>query len=474
MNLHTKVREYCRKHRLLQRGDGVLVAVSGGPDSIALLQLLRDLQDDFSLRLEVAHVEHGMRGSEGKHDARFVQVSAERLGLRFHLGETDIPLRRSRAGGGNLEQLARQERYRFFFATARAGNLNKIATAHTENDQAETVLMWLLRGAGGQGLGAITPARRMDFSDHQPQRCLTLIRPLLATSKKEIFELLEERNLKFCFDHTNDDTALLRNWLRHDLLPRVEQRVDPGVPSRLAHTAEVLRDEALFIESLAQERLGKLCANGSLNCNELQIQPRALQRQILRLWFKRVRGDLRRIDFDHIEKVLELVSQGPPQAQLAIPGGWQFIREYDSLRLDKGAPGPTLPYCYALQPGATLTVSEAGVVIQTHRVSRVESAWPSTQLEAIFDLDALSAPLVVRNFRPGDRFQPLGMAGHKKVKDLFIEKKAPYSTRALLPLLVMGREVLWLPGYGRSETGRIGPDSQHLLHLRLIKTGHEE
>jgi tRNA(Ile)-lysidine synthase len=253
-------------------------------------------------------------------------------------------------------------------------------------------------------------------------------------------------------------------------LPQIDKRVGAGVRSRLGRAAGVLRDEAQFLEALAQERFEKLWVKGALSCSELLREPKALQRLILRTWLKRVRGDLRGVDFDHTEAVLELILDGPPQACLSMPGRWQFVRAYDSLRLMREARERPLHYCYELHPDETLTVPEAGVVIQTRRVAGAEAALPDNPYEAIFDCRALTAPLNVRNFRPGDRFHPFGMAGRqKKVKELLIEKKAPRTARALLPLMVMEREVLWVPGYGRSEIGRIGPASEQVLRVWLIQ-----
>jgi tRNA(Ile)-lysidine synthase len=470
MKLPLKLARFSRKHHLLSTGDAVLVAVSGGADSLALLHALYNVKDNFSLRLEVAHLEHGIRGEEAKHDARFVQDCAERLALPFHLKQTNIPRLRANARGGNLEELARRERYRFFLEVACQRKLNKIATAHTEDDQAETVLMWLLRGAGRRGLGGIAPSSTINVGGADSSKQLTIIRPFLGIAKEEIIQFLEQRNLEFCFDQSNDDTGYLRNWLRHDLLPRLKQRIDARLPARVAHMAEVFRDEALFLEMLAREQLDKLCMEGSMSREEFLRRPVALQRQMLRLWIRRLRGHLRGLDFDHTEALLGMISTGPPQSRLAIPGGWELFREYDTLRLAKAPRGSKRAcYAYSLVMDSALPVPEAGVTIESRRASGADTDLPDNDFEAVFDLALLKDPLVVRNFRHGDRLQPLGMAGHKKVKDLFIEKKAPLSTRAVLPLLVMGGEVLWLPGYARSEIARIGPKTKETLRVKLVK-----
>jgi len=468
MAIQEKFKKVIRKSQLISLGDRVLVAVSGGPDSVALLHVLYNLQDELGLHLEVAHLEHGMRGEEAKDDARFVRELAKRLKLPVHIKEISVPRLRSRAGKGNLEELARRERYDFLVEVARQRNLDKIATAHTQDDQAETVLMWLLRGSGRKGLGGMAPIQVINLAGAESSKGVTIIRPLLDVSKEELLSFLDERGLEYRLDRSNEDTAFLRNWIRFELMPRLKERFDVGVPSRLAQMAEVLRAEEILLNALALKELEELRAKSGLRRDGLLRQPRAMQRRMLRLWIEQARGHLRSLDFDHVEALLGLIADGPPQSRLSIPGGWELIREYETLRLAKAA-GKSKPRCYAypLVIDGELALPEAGMTIDCQRLSNPPAELPKDHWEAVFDRTALTEPLVVRNFRRGDRFRPLGMAGHKKVKELFIEKKAPLPARALLPLLVMGSEVLWLPGYGRSEIGRVGPGTKAVLRVQV-------
>jgi tRNA(Ile)-lysidine synthase len=468
MVIQEKFRKVIRKSQLISLGDRVLVAVSGGPDSVALLHVLYNLQDELGLHLEVAHLEHGIRGEEAKDDARFVRELAKRLKLPVHIKEISIPRMRSRAGKGNIEALARRERYGFLAEVARQRNLDKIATAHTQDDQAETVLMWLLRGSGRKGLGGMAPIQIINLAGAESSKGVTIIRPLVGVSKEELLSFLDERGLEYRLDRSNEDTAFLRNWIRFELMPRLKERFDVGVPFRLAQMAEVLRAEEILLNALALKELEELRAKSGLRRGGLLRQPRAMQRRMLRLWIEQARGHLRSLDFDHVEALLGLIADGPPQSRLSIPGGWQLIREYETLRLAKAA-GKSKPRCYAypLVIDGELALPEAGMTIDCQRLSNPPAELPKDHWEAVFDRTALTEPLVVRNFRRGDRFRPLGMAGHKKVKELFIEKKAPLPARALLPLLVMGGEVLWLPGYGRSEIGRVGPGTKAVLRVQV-------
>ncbi|HEY1372924.1 MAG TPA: tRNA lysidine(34) synthetase TilS [Candidatus Binatia bacterium] len=463
MALAGKVSETIRKYGMLARGDGVLAAVSGGPDSVALLHALSRLKEEFTLRLEVAHLEHGIRGEESRADARFVAALADRLGLPFHLKELQLARAQAERGAGNLEALAREERYQFLTETARARGLDKIATGHTLDDQAETLLMRIVRGSGRRGLRAIAPiARRGDT---------VLIRPLIETPREEVEAYLAAEGLAYRIDRSNLDPSLLRNWTRLDLIPRLKEKIDSAVPARLARLAEIIRDEDDVLERLARERLAQTTRAGDLLREPLMAEPRALQRRIVRLWLEEHLGSMKRIGFDHIEAVLDLVTAGPPNGRVALPGVREAVRRYGILSLEKTHRRP-LPdvYCYPFEPGSALIVPEAHMTISS---SVVAPAGVSTKdaFEAFFDAEELPGTLTVRNFRPGDRFEPLGMAGHKKLKDLFIDQKLSVKARATLPLLVAGEEIVWIPGCGRSRIALVAPRTRSVLRVEAARLG---
>ena len=297
MDLRRKVRELIEKHRLVSAGDCVLVAVSGGPDSVALLHLLYDLREELELHLEVAHLEHGIRGAEAQEDARFVAELAEKLGLPFHLKEVNLHQIKSAAGKGNLEALARAERYRFFAAVARERKLSKIATAHTQDDQAETVLMWLLRGSGLKGLGGMPPTHPLDGNGIESAGGLTVIRPLLDVSRAEIEEYLNEKHLTFRLDRSNQDPSFLRNWIRLKLIPQLKEKMDRNLPGRLAQQAELIREEEKFLDDLAHAELDRIRIREGIDRGALLKNGKALQRRLLRLWIEGIAGSLARSGF---------------------------------------------------------------------------------------------------------------------------------------------------------------------------------
>ncbi len=454
---------------MLSRGDRLLVAVSGGPDSVALLHILCELHQELGLHLEVAHLQHGIRGEEAGTDARFVADLAEQFQLPFHLKEVDLPGIKSAAGKGNLEALARAERYRFFADTVQQRQLNKVATAHTQDDQAETMLMWFLRGAGMKGLGGMAPVSKLKVASGELTHDLVVVRPLLDISKSELLQYLSDRQFAYRMDKSNEDPAFLRNWIRAELLPMIARRVDPHVPERLGQLAELVRDEDDYLDDLARQHLTTLLEKDGLARPAFLARPKALQRRILRLWVERTRSRPHGLEFIHIEIMLRLIAHGPPQGRVSISGGWELERQYERLRLTK-RDRKLRPVCYRYQLtiGSVLAIPEAHLQIHSSTVAAPLGRRPEGLMEAMFDLTDVGGGLSVRNFRHGDCFQPLGMSGHKKVKDLFIEKRVPLSIRACWPLLTRGEEVLWIPGYGRSETARVGAKTTAVLELKVL------
>ncbi len=466
-----KVRGTIRKYRMISDRDGVLIAVSGGPDSVALLHVLFKLKEELNLRLEVAHLQHGIRGKEAQADAALVEKLANKLSLSFHFKEINLLKTKTARGKGNLEAMAREERYRFFAGIAEERNLNKVAAGHTRDDQIETQLMWLLRGSGSRGLMGIPPVRDL-YHAGAALKSLRLVRPLIETSRKDVLDFLSAAGFDYRLDQTNLDTAFLRNWIRLCLLPQIRTRTDPYLDLRLAHLGELLRDEEEVLERVTRERLQSLACDEGLDGTSLLKEERAIQRRVVRLWLEATLGDLKRIGFFHVEQALHFLIQGPPQGRLSIPKDWEIVKEYGHLRLEKrGTRRRAGFYSYVLPPEGAVAIPEIGMEMQVEPVSPSSVSLPANDLEAFFDRTLLPEVLTVRNFRPGDRFQPIGMKGHKKVKELFIEKKVPLPIRRRLPLLLSGGEVLWIPGYGRSEAGKIRPETRHALRVSLIKAG---
>ncbi len=507
------VRNGLVRNGLLAPGDAVLVGVSGGPDSVALLHVLQEIAPSLGLSLEVGHVEHGIRGREDRDDGEFVRSIAADLSLPFHLARLDLTQSGQGRRAGNLEALAREQRYRFFAEVASKQRIGKVAVGHNRDDQVETMLMWLLRGCGPEGLTGM-PAVRPLGSDltgaedtlHDPARGHTLpaggdvaggedavlIRPLLDVSRDEVLAFLKSRGLGYREDRTNRDTRYLRNWIRRTLLPGLRERSDRGLDRRLARLSGMLRSDHALLERQVAAAYPEVARGGALDRPALLALEPEIRPWMVRLWLRRGLGTLRRIGFAHVDAVMKLIAGIRPHGRVSLPGAWTVVRQYDAVRLTRSVGTPLakrvllgmedLPsvedipseddscplYSCPLPLEGELTVPEAGVHVRTWRSRSLEI--PDDPFEAVFDLSRLRrdrGQLRLRSFQPGDRLRPLGMAGHKKLKDLFIEKKVPRSRRRTLPLLLAGEEIVWVPGCARSDFAKVESDTRTVWRVKV-------
>lgn len=497
MEPQRKLAETLVRTGLLAPGDAVLAGVSGGPDSVALLHLLTEVAPALSLSLEVAHVEHGIRGLQSCEDAEFVRRMAEGLSLPFHLAHLDLPTAGYREAGiqdaadtaagdlevrvgdrrraGNLEARARAERYRFFARVAAERCLAKVAVGHNRGDQVETMLMWLLRGCGPEGLAGMPAARPLDRDAAGTEGPL-LIRPLLDVSRDEILEYLASRGLEYREDPTNRDTRYLRNWVRRTLLPELREKTDGGLEHRLARLSDMLRSDNVLLERRAAEVYPRVSREDVLDrAALLGIEPE-LRLRMVRFWLARVMGTLRRIGSAHVDDVLKLIAGSRPHARVSLPGAWTVVREYESVRLvQPDGDFEEEGYCYVLPLEGEVEIPEGGVRVTAWCSDSRER--PEDDFEAAFDLSRLmryGGELRLRNSQPGDRFQPLGMTGHKKLKNLFIDRKVSRFWRRTLPLLLAGEEILWIPGCARSDCAKLEVDTRTVWRVRFSRVPTRE
>ena len=469
--IRTKVREWVRRHSLLPRGANILAACSGGPDSLALVDLLFEYQQAGEIKLAVVHFNHCLRGEASVQDAEFVRQFCAERGLVCFGGSANLP-ELLRLQGGSLEELARIERYRYLRQVSAQLGGGWIATGHHRDDQAETVLLNLLRGSGGRGLGAMLPING------------DVVRPLLCLSRSEIEEYCRQRNLQPRIDASNADVELLRNRLRHELLPALKKQYNPGLTETLCRTASILAEEQDFLRCQAQELLPRMVGKIAGGCRidavlfcRLHV---AMQRELLRLLMEQLRGDAKGIGFVHIEQIRRLVLRQDGSRCIDLPGGWQARRTYRQLFLvqmacastdpvvepDLALRQPVLLHC----PGET-ALPECGVTIRCMRLAA--DAPRPTDLgpdKVVFDCAALRFPLQVRRRLPGDLFHPLGAPGSRKLKKILIDLKVPASERERLPLVCDDAGILWVAGLRRAERGRLKEDSRDLLVMERIKT----
>ncbi|MCG6893207.1 MAG: tRNA lysidine(34) synthetase TilS [Desulfobacteraceae bacterium] len=466
-----RMRRALKEHRMVRRGDRLLIAVSGGPDSVALLHLTRRLAMEFGLQLSVAHVHHGLRSAAADRDARFVSELAGSMGMPFHIRHADVG-RHAARHRLSLEEAGRQLRYRLLKAVADAHGYGPIATGHQADDNAESILMFLLRGSGMQGVSGIEPILEDRW-----------IRPLLGVGKEEILRFLHERGHRYVEDASNKDDRYMRNRIRNELMPLLRERFTPAIRQRLETFSHIVGDENRWIEetvspwmtsAIVEKTDGRL----DLSIDELARHPRPIQRRLLRRAIASVRGNLRRIGFDAVERGLDLLDS-KQSAAVCLPGRLRISLERDGcLTLRTGGPEEpeaVSPFAVTIPAPGRYPIPEIGSVMRfsTVPVPSAERLHTAGHGIAFFDMSTIQFPLIVRNFRPGDRFRPLGLQGTQKIKKFFIDRKVPRTERSRIPLVVCGDAVVWIAGQRLDERVRVTASTRQVLQVEWRSAGHD-
>ena len=430
-SLRQSVLEYVRKHELLKAGDRLGAAVSGGADSVALFRLLLELRGEIGLVLSVVHFNHKLRGEESDEDERFVAELARTHKLEFHCksGEVKQYAAEKRL---SLETAARELRYEFFRELLKDRHLNRIATGHTLDDQAETVLLRMVRGAGSRGLAGIYPKLAVNGS-----QTAAIVRPLLGTRREGLEVYLRALNQVWREDSSNRDLRHARNRVRHGIMPRLAANLNPAVREALAETAEIARAE----EDYWRDVIFKVAASLGLTVDFLEGLPLALRRRVVRAIAESLGVVL---EFHHVEAVLALAAaEEPASRSMELPAGWTVRREKGRLRFCPPDES-TLPsdYEYVLPVPGTVGVSEIGSKFEAALVNPGE-ADPNYLLRR----EAVAGELRVRNWRAGDKFWPAHTREPKKIKELLADKHVTSRERKLWPVVVSGGEVVWVRGF---------------------------
>jgi tRNA(Ile)-lysidine synthase len=443
--LLSKVRKSMARYGLLEVGDKVLVACSGGADSTALLAALMGLSGEYELKIAVAHFNHRLRRAADQ-DERFVIRLAGKLGLPVYVRREDVRTLAAKRGQ-NIEEAGRERRYRFLRDTARRIDARRIATGHTLTDQAETVLLRILRGTGPRGLGGIAPS--VDG---------LIIRPLIDVERREVEAFLRSRKIPHREDESNQDLGYLRNRVRRRLLPYLEKSFEPRIVRHLGKLAEISREEEKVWAELfrTEEERSIIRKEGTafLDARRLSTLPPGSGRRLVRAFLVAVRGDLRRFSFRDVEAVRCLAEQ----KEAALPGNLLLRREKGLISVpEKRLAGRN----YELQWDGEkrLAIPELRLAFVGRRTKKGRSKLPSydDSRRALVDAAKIKLPLSVRNLRKGDRYRPLGSPGRKKLTEVMRSKGIPPHHRNRLPVFLSGGKIIWAPGLPASEDFKITP-----------------
>jgi tRNA(Ile)-lysidine synthase len=494
--LVARVRDAIERHHLVVTGDKVVVGVSGGPDSLCLLHVLRDLSPALSLDLHVAHFNHQMRGADADADAHFVAKLAGDWGLPATIEAADV-LALARTHKLALEEAARRARYAFLAQVAGQIGARTIAVAHNADDQTETVLMHWLRGSGLAGLRGMLPSTpmgdlRLEIRDWSrgPQypipntQSLVLIRPLLDIPRTDIEAYCARHNLQPRFDRSNLDTTHFRNRLRHELIPHLEtynvniREVVRRSASVIAADYELLREqlEMTWVQVVRTESDYEV----TFDLAAWRALPLALKRSTIREAIHRLRRALRNIDFVHVENAVEILVCGETGVQVTLPRGLMLTIGYDIFTVadEDFRDLPDLPLLLTDQPVVIavpggIRLSESAWVLKADLSPRSkvsdEDLVAARGWEAYLDATAVGPSPLLRPRRPGDHFCPLGMGGRsKRINEFMINEKIPASWRDHIPLLVNDDgEIVWVCGWRVDERARVTTDTQRVVWLRF-------
>jgi tRNA(Ile)-lysidine synthase len=455
-----KIGQTISSHKMIDTGERIVVAVSGGADSVCLLDALYELKNEFEMDLVVAHFDHGLRPGDDEEETRFVKSLAQGYGLHFV----------TKSATGSLgskhrfsEDRARRIRYGFFNQVLEETSSSKIAMGHHLDDQAETVLMRLIRGSGPSGLGGIPPVR-----DGR------VIRPLIEVKRIEIEDYLEVRGLKYVTDPTNFDKNHFRNRVRMELLPLLED-YQPKVVEILGKTADILRQDETW---LADEAKGWLKENARFSeegeivipLEDLKSLPRALKSRAIRSGLEMVRGDLQGVNLRHIDSVVGIAESRKANSKLDLPGNITIKKSYDKLIFSPNSGIPPVDFCFFLDRPGHYSLEEPGIrlsieILEGKDFNGIE---PDPQT-AFLNGDRILFPLCVRNFRHGDRFVPLGMKGHKKIKDFLIDLKIPLNDRKRLAIVTYEDRPIWICGLRIDDRYKVAPQTKKILKISTDK-----
>ncbi len=472
------------QYAMFEKDDRVLIGVSGGPDSIALLHLLIRLAPRHLLKLGVAHLNHNLRGYMSDNDAAFVSSHAKSVGLKCYCRKEDIRIYQRRQKL-SLEHAARRVRYRFLIRTAEEKGFNKIALAHHYDDNAELILMNLLRGSGPLGLSGIPPVRNAAGPK------IKIVRPIIDVSKKVILDYLDELHLPYITDVSNADTKYQRNRIRHHLIPLLQASYNPSVTQTLNQLANITRTEEDWIERQMAPFFKKAViaqSHSSITFSVLKLLANhlAVIRRIIRRAIYNIKGDSKRITYTHIALVIQLLKDGPVIGSVDLPDRirvWRnndnlgFTQEKTDLRRQKPSTAniktPVFTYSIAKPENPccfSLTIGEISMRLQfSYFPIKQKSPYitPNSNI-ACLDSDTLCFPLTLRNRQSGDRFRPLGMTGSQKLTKFFNCQKIELVRRINCPVLLSGNTIAWVIGHRIADQFKITSSTLKVLKVELL------
>lgn len=451
-----QVLEAIKKYNLIEANDNILVGVSGGPDSMALLYVLMEIRRDIEFNIFVAHVNHGVRGKEALEDEKYVEDTARMLNLPYFSKTVDMD-GYAKKHKISSEEAGRELRYLFFNEILSKIGGGKIAVAHNKNDQAETLLLRFFRGAGIDGL------KGMEYKNGN------IIRPLLGIERREIEKYLSDKNIESRIDRTNLETIYDRNRVRLEVLPYIKEHFNSNIVDTLWRMSEIMSIDSDFLDSFSKKTYVKIVKEKAKNSIILDgdaflKEHRSVQQRIIRDAIVDINGSLKGITYKHISDALALFLKGETGKRINLIDNIIAKTSYNDFIIEKEEGIKSEDFIYKLNINDSTYLNDIGYEFNVE-VKPIEKVNINTKNRFIkyFDYDKIIGNIYVRNRRDGDRFVPFGMNGSKKIKDYFIDEKVPKDIRDRIPIIVDDKNIIWVVGYRISETYKITDNTENVL-----------
>ena len=480
------VKKTIASYKMIEPYDSLLVGVSGGPDSVALLYILLKLAPTFSLKLGVAHLNHSLRSKASDNDAEFVESMCLKLNLPLHIKKVDVQ-RYRKENKTSIEEAARQVRYAFFSDVSEKEGLNKIALGHHLDDNAELVLMNMFRGSGPLGLSGIPPVRNMIGAKKQ------IVRPLIELKKSELINYLSEKGIEYILDQSNTDTDYVRNRIRCNLIPYLEKSFNPKIAETLNQLALILRSEEEWKNEIITDVFEKALLSLyddtiSFDVKHFLKVHSSVKRRVIRKAIERIKKNLRRITFKHVDSAVSLLEKGSANWSIDLPEGVIICRKQGTLYISKSAADPCffstlsnkgklLPFKYKInrpKSGQFIVqhIKERDIYLKFSEcyIENLSDIFNTGHVVAVFDINVLHFPLDLRNLVSGDSFSPLGIRGTQKIKKYFINKKVPVIERAKTAVVLSRGKIIWVVGHQIDDFFKITPLTEKILKVEIIQS----
>lgn len=456
MKLIETVKETIKKYAMISQGEHLLIALSGGPDSVCLLKVLSMLKDELEISLSAIYIDHRLRPDETPLEIDFCKKICDSLSIQLSIKSIDV-LSFALSEKISKQEAARELRYRAFHETAFELKADKIVIGHNADDQAETILIRLIRGAGPLGLSGIPPVRQK------------IIRPLIEVERVEIEAFIDAHDIGFVVDSSNLTDRYVRNKIRHIIMPEIK-KINPSVVKTISRTAAIYRSEERYFDILVTKSMMKMISRKNdqsieLFITPLQILEPVILRRLLRRAVDETRG-LKGITFVHIEDIIKLIKNGKSGDRIYLPGNIRAIKKYSVLTITSEEPKKL--DTYILENTGSIYLKEAFVTLFAELVEQDEiKNIGDDKKTAFLNAEKLNFPLSVRARENGDYFYPLGFGKKKKLQDYFVDEKIPRDERDAIPLLINNGEIVWIVGHRIDERYKVDKGVKKVLKCTI-------